>query len=80
MERQNYINSLLTKAENYRLLAHGRNAIELHRENINSLAYSDKSMMIEAMYKDHLACIDNLSMELIDFEERFDNSQQDEVD
>ena len=80
MERQNYINSLFAKAKNNRLLAHGNNAIELQEGKVTPTEHKNRHDLIEAMHKDHLACIDNLGMELVDFEERFDKKEQDEVD
>jgi CII-binding regulator of phage lambda lysogenization HflD len=74
MERQNLINSLLTKAENRRLLAHGKNVVDMTFKNINELDYSNNLMMIESRYKDDLATIDTLGMDIAEVESQFDNS------
>jgi hypothetical protein len=74
MERQNLINSLLTKAENRRLLAHGKNVVDMTFKNINELDYSNNLKMIEAKYKDDLATIDTLSMDIAEVESELDSS------
>jgi heme oxygenase len=74
MERQNLINSLLAKAENQRLLAHGKNVVDMTFKNINELDYSNNLMMIESRYKDDLATIDTLGMDIAEVESQFDNS------
>ncbi len=80
MERQNLIHSLLAKAENQRLLAHGKNVVNMTFKNINEFDYSNNLMMIEARYKDDLATIDTLDINIAEVESQFDNSQQDEVE
>jgi|694.fasta_scaffold42558_13 hypothetical protein len=74
MERQNLIHSLLAKAENRRLLAHGKNVVDMTFKNIDEYAFNDNLRMIEDRYKDDIATIDTLDIDIAEVESRFDNS------
>ena len=74
MERQNLIHSLLAKAENRRLLAHGKNVVDMTFKNIDEYAFNDNLRMIEDRYKDDIATIDTLDIDIAEVESQFDNS------